>query len=80
MNVPQHWRLKGQRLRLEGSVCQVCGWKSFPPRRHCPHCVASLGTVAASLDSFTGFYFQENHHGHIHSFTNLGNQPAVSGL
>lgn len=41
MNTPQIWRLKGQRLRLEGSVCPVCGHKSFPSRPRCPHCIAS---------------------------------------
>jgi uncharacterized OB-fold protein len=44
MNTPQIWRLKGQRLRLEGSVCPVCGHKSFPPRQRCPHCIASRKT------------------------------------
>lgn len=41
MNTPQIWRLKGQRLRLEGNVCPICGFKSFPPRPGCPHCLAS---------------------------------------
>lgn len=40
MNTPQIWRLKGQRLRLEGSECTICGYKSFPPRPSCPHCTA----------------------------------------
>lgn len=41
MNTPQIWRLKGQRLRLEGSECKICGYRSFPPRPNCPHCTAA---------------------------------------
>ncbi|BCX14725.1 MAG: hypothetical protein KatS3mg088_408 [Patescibacteria group bacterium] len=36
--VPRFWRLKGQLLRLEGSNCQGCGIKHFPPRTVCPDC------------------------------------------
>lgn len=55
MNVPQHWRLRGQRMRLEGSVCPICGCKSFPPRHYCPQCIQSLETRAARFENFAGF-------------------------
>ncbi|NOX90861.1 MAG: Zn-ribbon domain-containing OB-fold protein [Calditrichaeota bacterium] len=38
MDIPRYWRLKNQRYRLEGAVCQNCGHKSFPPRMVCPQC------------------------------------------
>jgi len=34
----KYWRLRGQLLRLEGSNCQNCGTKHFPPQRTCPNC------------------------------------------
>ncbi len=36
--VAHDWRLRGQRYRLEGEVCEHCGAKIFPPRDICPHC------------------------------------------
>lgn len=36
--IPRHWRLKEQRLRLIGEVCGNCDEKIFPPRDVCPHC------------------------------------------
>lgn len=36
--VAHDWRLKGQRYRLEGEVCDHCGAKIFPPRDICPDC------------------------------------------
>ncbi|MBN1488261.1 MAG: Zn-ribbon domain-containing OB-fold protein [Anaerolineae bacterium] len=38
INVAHDWRLRGQRYRLEGEVCEHCGKKIFPPRDICPHC------------------------------------------
>ncbi|MFQ6058753.1 MAG: Zn-ribbon domain-containing OB-fold protein [Anaerolineae bacterium] len=38
MDLPRHWRLKDQRYRLEGVMCDECGAKLFPPRQVCPHC------------------------------------------
>jgi hypothetical protein len=38
MHTPQQWRLRGPRLRLEGSICQICGRPSFPPRPVCAQC------------------------------------------
>lgn len=36
--VAHDWRLRGQRYRLEGEVCEHCGHKIFPPRDICPEC------------------------------------------
>jgi hypothetical protein len=36
--VAHDWRLRGQRYRLEGEVCEHCGVKIFPPRDICPDC------------------------------------------
>ena len=38
MELARHWRLKGQRYHLEGSVCANCGAKYFPPRQVCAEC------------------------------------------
>jgi hypothetical protein len=38
MEIPRHWRLKGQRYRLEGSTCPACGQRIFPPRPICAKC------------------------------------------
>lgn len=37
MEIPRHWRLKAQRYRLQGEVCEK-GHYVFPPRDICPHC------------------------------------------
>lgn len=29
--IARHWRLKKQRYNLEGTMCQNCGTKQFPP-------------------------------------------------
>ena len=36
--VVNDWRLRGQRYRLEGEVCDHCGETIFPPRDICPAC------------------------------------------
>ncbi len=38
MDVPQHWRLRHERLSLTGRVCSECGEKLFPARDVCPNC------------------------------------------
>ncbi len=38
MDIPRYWRLKNQRYRLEGRVCNSCGTYSFPPRHVCRKC------------------------------------------
>ncbi len=39
MEIPRHWRLKKQRLRLEGEKLN-CGHEVFPPRPTCPYCIS----------------------------------------
>ena len=38
---PASWRLRKQRLRMEGSNCFECGEVHFPPRPVCPDCNSS---------------------------------------
>lgn len=38
MAVPNLWRTKEQRYRLQGYVCPACSNTVFPPKRVCPHC------------------------------------------
>ncbi len=38
MNLPQMWRLRDQRYRLEGAQCVSCGEKIFPAKTICPKC------------------------------------------
>mgnify|MGYP003829427507 CR=1 FL=1 len=38
MAVPNLWRTKAQRYRLQGNVCPACSNTIFPPKRVCPHC------------------------------------------
>lgn len=45
MAVPNLWRTKEQRYRLQGDVCPACSNTVFPPKRVCPHC--QHGAVAA---------------------------------
>jgi hypothetical protein len=40
MEIARHWRTNAQRYRLAGSICQICGQLTFPPRPVCPHCAA----------------------------------------
>jgi uncharacterized protein len=37
-HVVNDWRLRGQRYRLEGELCDHCGETIFPPRDICPEC------------------------------------------
>lgn len=46
-----HWRLRGERLRLQGNECEICGTKHFPPRAVCPDCTpVGTGTVELVLE------------------------------
>ena len=58
MEIARHWRLKGPRYRLEGSVCPICGQLSFPPRPACPDCRAqpapSAGYALAAWPTRSG--------------------------
>lgn len=40
IEIARHWRLRKERYRLIGEICQNygCGEKIFPPRDICPHC------------------------------------------
>lgn len=46
MAVPNLWRTKEQRYRLQGDICPACSNTVFPPKRVCPHC--HHGAVAVS--------------------------------
>lgn len=57
-----HWRLKEQRYRLIGEICQNygCGEKIFPPRDTCPHC----GQLSYIKHEFSG-------KGEVYSFSTI---------
>ncbi len=38
LNLPQIWRLRDQRYRLEGAQCMNCNERLFPSRAICPRC------------------------------------------
>jgi uncharacterized OB-fold protein len=65
MEIPRHWRLKGQRYGLVGEVCPHCEAKIFPPRDICPSC----GQEAKTLYAFSG-------KGEIYSYTTIYEAPA----
>jgi uncharacterized protein len=65
MGIAANWRLRKQRLSLEGEVCPQCGSKLFPPRDVCPHCAE---------DARTPFHFSGR--GEIFSHTTVYNPPA----
>ncbi len=44
MHVARDWRVRQQRYRLVGEICQTCGHLLFPPRDTCPHCAESAQT------------------------------------
>lgn len=64
MNLALNWRLKDQRYRLEGNVCQNCGAKFFPPRQVCAECVST---------NLTPYEFDGR--GEIYSFTTVRQAP-----
>ncbi len=43
--VVNDWRLRNQRYRLEGEICDHCGGLIFPPRDICPECKQPAKTV-----------------------------------
>jgi uncharacterized OB-fold protein len=77
MNLALNWRLKDQRYRLEGTVCDSCGAKYFPPRQVCTECKSTNLTP----HDFDG-------HGEVYSFTTVrqapmgheGNVPYIVGI
>ena len=42
MAVPNLWRTKNQRYRLQGEICPACSNAVFPPRQVCPRCGSSM--------------------------------------
>lgn len=42
MAVPNLWRTKNQRYRLQGEICPACSNAVFPPRQVCPRCGSSF--------------------------------------
>ena len=42
MAVPNMWRIKQQRYRLQGETCTACDNAIFPPRQVCPRCGSAL--------------------------------------
>ena len=65
MRIAQDWRLRAQRYKLVGEVCEGCGSKLFPPRDVCPTCHEPARTPFA----FSGL-------GAVYSFTTLYETPA----
>jgi predicted amidophosphoribosyltransferase len=45
MAVPNLWRTKKQRYRLQAEICPTCAHAVFPPREICPHCRQSIQGV-----------------------------------
>lgn len=66
MGFIESWRLKDQRYRLVGEVCQNygCEKKIFPPRDICPHC----GQPAHLEHEFSG-------KGEVYSYTVVHDAP-----
>ncbi len=50
MEIPRHWRLKGQRYNLTGTVCTQCGKLFFSPRPICDACYAPVETDPARFE------------------------------
>jgi uncharacterized OB-fold protein len=65
MEIPRHWRLKGQRFGLVGKICTHCEAKIFPPREICPNC----GSEVKTDFTFSG-------KGEIYSYTTIYEAPA----
>lgn len=55
MAVPNLWRTKEQRYRLQGEVCPSCSVAIFPPKRVCPHCHYGAVTSTTSNSEAYGY-------------------------
>jgi uncharacterized OB-fold protein len=66
MAVPNLWRTKQQRYRLQAEVCPVCTRAVFPPREVCPHCRQPMQQTGADVMAFT-----------LPILTNLSEAPAL---
>jgi uncharacterized OB-fold protein len=64
MSIVRNWRIREQRYRLVGEVCERCGAKIFPPRDICPECEGPAKTSFA----FSG-------RGEIYSYSTVYNAP-----
>jgi uncharacterized OB-fold protein len=62
--VAHDWRLRGQRYRLEGEVCDHCSAVIFPPRDICPEC----NKPAKRPQTLSG-------RGEVYSFSTVFNAP-----
>jgi len=65
MSVAKTWRLRQQRYRLEGEICEKCGSLIFPPRDVCPECEAPAKTPY----TFSG-------RGEVYSYSTVYHPPA----
>mgnify|MGYP001037786157 CR=1 FL=1 len=63
-SIPRNWRLKQQRYRLVGEICQRCGARIFPPRDVCPECQ----TVEQKDVAFSG-------RGEVYSYSTVYHPP-----
>ena len=64
MRIARNWRVRQQRYRLVGEVCNKCGAHLSPPRDVCPEC---------SQPAQTPFTFSG--HGQVYSYTTLYDAP-----
>ena len=64
INLPQMWRLRDQRYRLEGAQCANCGIRVFPAKKVCPHCKS---------EEFKPYVFSGS--GEVYSFSTLYQAP-----
>jgi uncharacterized OB-fold protein len=64
MNLVRDWRVRAQRYRLVGEVCEGCGARIFPPRDVCPECEA----VAKTPFLFSG-------RGEVYSYSTVHHAP-----
>ena len=63
-SIPRDWRLKQQRYRLVGEICEKCGARIFPPRDVCPECE----TVGQREVAFSG-------RGQVYSYSTVYHPP-----
>lgn len=52
MAVPNLWRTKKQRYRLQAEVCPTCTTAVFPPREICPSCRQPMEQTGARAMAF----------------------------
>lgn len=64
MSIARNWRLRQQRYRLEGEICEGCNTRIFPPRDICPECQ----TPAKTPFVFSG-------RGEVYSYSTVYNPP-----